>query len=135
MSPIGRVFLVLNLGLAGAFVAFSGTYLQRANNWKKQFEAKEVEMAAEAKRLTTQISGLNNEVNVQTRIAGQRTVANKQLETKVKEQGRDNTALQARLTTIEGTMKTSSSHLANIATELKTARQESKAAMDKAIAA
>ena len=38
MSPIGRVFLVLNLGLAGAFVAFSGTYLQRSDNCRYLFE-------------------------------------------------------------------------------------------------
>jgi DNA repair exonuclease SbcCD ATPase subunit len=39
MSPIGRVFIVLNLLLAGVFVGFSGTYLQKQDNFKKQLEA------------------------------------------------------------------------------------------------
>ena len=38
MSPIGRVFIVLNLILAGTFVGFSGTHLQKQFNWKKQAE-------------------------------------------------------------------------------------------------
>ncbi len=41
MSPIGRVFIVLNLLLAGAFVGFSGTYLQKQSNYKQQFEAEQ----------------------------------------------------------------------------------------------
>lgn len=41
MSPIGRVFIVLNLLLAGAFVGFSGTHLQKQSNYKKQLEAEQ----------------------------------------------------------------------------------------------
>jgi hypothetical protein len=41
MSPIGRVFIVLNLLLAGAFVGFSGTYLQKQSNYKKSYEAEQ----------------------------------------------------------------------------------------------
>ncbi|MCB9884985.1 MAG: hypothetical protein H6838_05805 [Planctomycetes bacterium] len=41
MSPIGRVFIVLNLLLAGMFVGFSGTYLQKQSNYKQQFEAEQ----------------------------------------------------------------------------------------------
>ena len=39
MSPIGRVFIVLNLLLAGTFVGFAGTYLQRQDNWRDKFVA------------------------------------------------------------------------------------------------
>jgi hypothetical protein len=38
MSPIGRVFIVLNVILAGAFVNFSGTFLQRQHAYKKLWE-------------------------------------------------------------------------------------------------
>lgn len=37
MSPIGRVFIVLNLLLSGAFIYFSGAYLQQATNWKEKY--------------------------------------------------------------------------------------------------
>ena len=36
MSPIGRTFIVLNLVLAGAFVGFAGTFLQKQHNWKEE---------------------------------------------------------------------------------------------------
>ena len=38
MSPIGKAFLVINLVLAGIFVGFAGTYLQKAADWKQQHE-------------------------------------------------------------------------------------------------
>ena len=41
MSPIGRVFIVLNLALAGGFAVFAGTYLQKQSNYKQQFEAEQ----------------------------------------------------------------------------------------------
>lgn len=47
MSPIGRVFIVLNLILAGVFVGFAGTYLQRQHHWKTAHEE-----LAEQKRKT-----------------------------------------------------------------------------------
>src|ERR1041384_759192 len=45
MSPIGRVFIVLNLLLAGTFVGFAGTYLQQANHWKELHGKKSEELA------------------------------------------------------------------------------------------
>ncbi|MEO6593719.1 MAG: hypothetical protein ABIP94_03080, partial [Planctomycetota bacterium] len=41
MSPIGRVFIVLNLALAGGFAIFAGTHLQRQHNYKEQLKATE----------------------------------------------------------------------------------------------
>src|SRR5262245_44907256 len=38
MSPLGRVFIVLNVILAGTFVGFAGTYLQKQHNWKTQYD-------------------------------------------------------------------------------------------------
>src|SRR5262245_35163943 len=39
MSPIGRVFIVLNVILAGTFVGFSGTFLQRQHVYKTLLDA------------------------------------------------------------------------------------------------
>lgn len=47
MSPIGRVFIVLNLLLAGTFVGFAGTYLQQANHWKELHNKKSEEFTKE----------------------------------------------------------------------------------------
>jgi len=38
MSPIGRVFIVLNLLLAGGFVVFAGTHLQQQHNYKTLYK-------------------------------------------------------------------------------------------------
>jgi hypothetical protein len=52
MSPIGRVFIVLNLILAGTFVGFSGTHLQKQFNWKKQAEKVQAEEVEEPVKVT-----------------------------------------------------------------------------------
>ena len=57
MSPIGRVFLVLNLGLAGGFVAFAGTYLQRADHWRDKFATLEAKSTAEIPTLAVTMGG------------------------------------------------------------------------------
>lgn len=57
MSPIGRVFIVLNLVLAGVFVGFAGTYLQQASDWKLKYNEKVTESdarIAELEQLVTQ---------------------------------------------------------------------------------
>ncbi|MCY2956131.1 MAG: hypothetical protein WCR59_07720 [Planctomycetota bacterium] len=41
MSPIGRVFIVLNVILAGCFVGFSGTFLQRQHTYKTMLETEQ----------------------------------------------------------------------------------------------
>ncbi len=38
MSPIGRVFIIVNLVLAAAFIGFAGTFLQNHTNWKTQHD-------------------------------------------------------------------------------------------------
>ncbi|MEM7205972.1 MAG: hypothetical protein AAF628_37300 [Planctomycetota bacterium] len=44
MSPIGRVFIVINLVLAATFVGFAGTYLQRQANFKSLYEQSQAEL-------------------------------------------------------------------------------------------
>lgn len=78
MSPIGRVFIVLNLILAGTFVGFSGTHLQKQFHWKTEAGRLSAELdslrgtsAAEIARLsddlskmTTSKSTLENELGM-----------------------------------------------------------------------
>jgi hypothetical protein len=63
MSPIGRVFIVLNLLLAGTFVGFSGTYLQQQHNFKQKFEASETARAGEKKVWDDERSRLETDRN------------------------------------------------------------------------
>lgn len=59
MSPIGKVFIVLNLIGAGVFLGFSGTYLQKQSSWKERhqkdtaaFEQKIKEQGQELEKLS-----------------------------------------------------------------------------------
>lgn len=61
MSPIGRVFIVLNLALAGGFVAFSGTHLQQQHNYKEQLQQAQDAAEEKQKELQAQIDQLSSE--------------------------------------------------------------------------
>lgn len=135
MSPIGRVFLVLNLGLAGAFVAFSGTYLQRADHWKDRYEKRDADATREVTDLTGALRKMSDKFSEENRQNAILITNKKGFETKLAEKDRDNAALQKRLSELDATMKTATSHLSQIATELASARQDAKASMDSAIAA
>lgn len=72
MSPIGRVFIVLNLLLAGAFVGFSGTYLQKQSNFKQLYEAEqtahaETKSAREIEKTRLESERTNFEIAASTR--------------------------------------------------------------------
>ena len=54
MSPIGRVFIVLNVILAGTFVGFAGTYLQKQHNWKTQYDSEKKVHEADNQRAASE---------------------------------------------------------------------------------
>lgn len=63
MSPIGRVFIVLNLALAGGFVVFSGTHLQQQHNYKEALANAEKTAAETEANLNRQIETLTSDRN------------------------------------------------------------------------
>lgn len=66
MSPIGRVFIILNLILAGAFVGFSGTFLQRQFNYKTAYEKLNTDTKAQIGQLSSDNERLRGEVSTMT---------------------------------------------------------------------
>lgn len=63
MSPIGRVFIVLNLILAGGFVFTAGQLLQNQHNYKEQLTAEKQARSEEVGKLNNEITGLKEERN------------------------------------------------------------------------
>ena len=63
MSPIGRVFIVLNLILASVFVWAAGDFLKNQNNWKEKFTEAEAQNSEQVAKLNRQIDGLETERN------------------------------------------------------------------------
>jgi hypothetical protein len=66
MSPIGRVFIVLNLILAGTFVGFAGTHLQKQFNWKTQAVNTAAELDKTRKEMTAENDRLRQELSTMT---------------------------------------------------------------------
>jgi hypothetical protein len=65
MSAIGRIFVILNLVLAAAFVGYASTSLAKGSEWKKQYEA-EVKAHADTKSLLdTDKSKLQTDLNTE----------------------------------------------------------------------
>lgn len=134
MSPIGRVFLVLNLGLAGTFVAFAGSYLQRADNFKQLFDDKVKENDDLADRNRRTIAAVTQKVADREREVASLTTKSNGLDIKLTESTRKNQTLENRLVEMEGAMKKATSYMAKIDTSIATAVKDADAAMKMAIA-
>lgn len=61
MSPIGRIFIVLNLLLSGLFVGWAASNLANAEDYQKQLADKETELATVTAEKDDQIAGLVSE--------------------------------------------------------------------------
>ena len=134
MSPIGRVFIVLNLVLAGGFVAFSGTHLQQQSNYKTKLETVE-KVAAEKQKVDQEtITKLETERN---QFENAKTANETQLNERnvALDRARDEiTRLTGTLGQLEADQKQLVASNGAIAAELKTAMANAKAGFDMAIA-
>lgn len=134
MSPIGRVFIVLNLALAGGFVAFAGTYLQKQHNWKTQFtnektahDATKAAAVSEKGKLESELAAMTSSKNS---IEQDRDGVKNDRDTKVDEIKR----LEGRLSSFEGDLKKMTSIAEASKTAMEAALSESQKAMAMAIA-
>lgn len=134
MSPIGRVFIVLNLLLAGGFVVVSGTHLQKQHNWKSKFEAEKkahdddvAKLTAEGRRLESERNTFENAKTANEAQLGESKRANSLLED-------ENKRLSQQLSSMEGDMKKLVAAAESANTEMKAAFSQAKAAYDMAIA-
>jgi hypothetical protein len=133
MSPIGRVFIVLNLVLAGGFVYVSGTHLQKQHNFKAQLLAEQEAHETTKKEKDSQIATLTNERN---------TFENAKIsnETRLNEMLSKNTVLEDenkrlndQLGKIEGDVKSLLAAAQAATTESKAAFQQAQSAYQMAI--
>jgi hypothetical protein len=134
MSPIGRVFIVLNLALAGGFVAFAGTHLQKQHNYKHKFEQKSTELADTVKAKDEQIAKLETERN---QFENAKTANETQLGEAKNANAKlidENKLLDQRVATMEGDIKQLVSAAQSANTEMKAAFEKAKSAFDMATA-
>ncbi|MCR9247276.1 MAG: hypothetical protein NXI31_19765 [bacterium] len=105
MSPIGRVFIVLNLALAGGFVVFAGTHLQQQHNYKSQLEEAQTAAAEKEKQLSGEIARLEDE---RTSLEVAKTARETELnatKNSLQDTSDENKRLAAQLSSLEGDVK------------------------------
>ena len=116
MSPIGRVFIVLNAVLAGAFVYFAGVFLQKTSDYRQmnlqsQAELTKVKTAADEKE-----KSLTAEINRAQRDLQSATQKASQLETDLASKTRDYEQLNQMATQSSASLDSLKTTLAGIAT-------------------
>ncbi|HHI81463.1 MAG TPA: hypothetical protein ENK02_15990 [Planctomycetes bacterium] len=111
MSPIGRLFVVLNLILAGVFVGYSGYYLHNVDSYKKQLTETQKKMKATIQAKDSQIGELTSKLNSAKADLGTKTArvfslekTAKASEEEIKDLKAQNSKLNARLANIEASM-------------------------------
>ncbi len=135
MSAIGRVFIVLNLVLAAAFVGFAGTFLQRHTDYKAKFDAATTSAAEAATAAAAQFDAkvaelrdVDRELRAQKSLFDRADGDNKALRA-------ENAQLTAQLADLAGDVKNISSQTTTMAQEIERSREQSKQAYDLAVGA
>ena len=128
MSPIGRVFIVLNLLLAGAFVGFSGTYLQKQHNYKDQLQVAKEKSDKEIADLKSANTRLEDERNKLEVAKTARETLLDSTNVRLAQTDDENKRLTGQLASMEGDMK-------RLLSMAEASNTQSKAAVDQANAA
>lgn len=134
MSPIGRVFIVLNLALAGGFLVVSGSYLQKQDNFKKKFETSEKEKSEAVTKLNQQIDDLQKERGTFENAKTAAETEKNRLLVQINNLEDDKKQMLQRLSSLEGDMKQLVATAQSGNTEAKAAHVRAEEAYKKAIA-
>ena len=135
MSPIGRVFIVLNLILAGTFVGFAGTYLKRAHDWKRKHieleqlkKDRETQMQATIENFRKARNDAQRQLNTSQANLNRETARKEVLE-------KENQALDRRLAKLELDYAVVARNTGAMAKQIEVAHDNAESAMARAIAA
>lgn len=134
MSPIGRVFIVLNLVLAGVFVGFGGTYLQKQHDFKSQLTAEQQARSEDVSRLQRDITRLEQERNNFENAKTARETELDAMKNRVAQVEDENKRLHQQNASFEGDIKALTSLAQAANTEMKAAFSQAEAAYKMATA-
>ncbi len=135
MSPIGRVFVVLNLVLAGAFVGFAGTFLKNHTDYKAKFTAKSSELEKSTADWTKERESLNGLLGTSNR---ELTAANSNFarsEAELKEEKNRNETLSKQVADLIASVNQIKSDNATVASKVEAASEDAKKTLQMAMAA
>ncbi len=124
MSPIGRIFIVLNLALAAAFLGWASNALATNQKWKDQHAQltaqKEAELQAKESKISELTAKLGQTEEDSRARREERDGLQTQLEganTRLAEAQRENDAMQANLTKISATLNDYNDTISQLNTE------------------
>ena len=135
MSPIGRVFIIINLVLAGAFVGFAGKYLQATTNYKKQLEDKTAAADAAMKTKEADLKSVTESRDTATAASARAETELKAKTSQLTVAEEENKDLRKRLDNFEAKVTTINGSLSNLSTVLENLGKEAKEMRDKYLAA
>jgi 3'-phosphoadenosine 5'-phosphosulfate sulfotransferase len=119
MSPIGRVFIVLNLVLAALFLGWAGFYLQNGTNYKK-LHGDELKLHGETKTskdaTIAQLTSENGTLKTQLAVANEQVT---QKNATIASKENENTDLKARLTNFETKVTEIAGSTSTVASQLE----------------
>ena len=137
MSPIGRIFIVVNLGLAVAFLGWASANLANSNKYKTWYEtektAKEkldTELNARISELLTESNQKENDKNSLTRDKAELDTANARLTSDLAGARQENADLIASLKAMETQLGQMSSDVASATSDAKEALSRAQEAQD-----
>lgn len=114
MSTIGRLFIVLNLGLAFAFVGVAGTFLQQSTDWKTKHETSVAEAEDAAKKAAAELDAIRSELEGAKNNLTANVSNLKSTEARLEEAKTENERLTAQVASMEGSLKEATSSLKSI---------------------
>lgn len=135
MSPIGRVFIIINLVLAGAFVGFAGKYLQAATNFKKQLEEKTAATDATIKQKDSELTSVKENLGTAQAAAARAETGEKAKASQLTVAEEENKDLRKRLDNFEAKITTINGSLSNLSTVQENQNKEAKEMREKWLAA
>ena len=134
MSPIGRVFIVLNLLLAGGFAMFAGTHLQKQHNYKALLTQEQEARKKETESWTTERIRLEGERNTFENAKSAREAELGATKNQLEQTNDENKRLAQQLGSMDADLKKMASLAEANNIEMKAAHERAKAAYDMAIA-
>jgi predicted nucleic acid-binding Zn-ribbon protein len=135
MSPIGRIFLVLNLILSAVFLGWASNVLATSQDYKTQLSDKQAEWETERTALETELSDIRAQLNVAENTASTARAERDNLKAEndrnsgdLAAEVRANTDLRASVSNFESQLGTLAARLDDIASSKDRAIEEARAA-------
>ena len=135
MSTIGRIFIVLNVILAGVFVGFAATYLQQADDYRTKYSDEQQARQDDVARLSEQLKAESDRAESLNAKLLQSQGNLKRQETRNAELGDENKRLDAQLSQLDAAMQSMKSSMRAVQSSIEQATTASQNALTQALAA